>query len=426
MQTVIGIVKQLESTSGRNDKVRILKRHQDNELLKKVLLYTYDFTKVYGVGKKTLEGFVDFPLRQENESGFNDVFEMLDYLQGINLNNEVKAKIFCFITSHDKDERELYVRMLLKDLRIGATTKTINDAYGKLIPDFNVQLAQKFEDHADKVLGKELIISTKLDGIRLILLKEGDNIKLITRQGKLLDGCVEIEEEAAKLNDGAYDGELLKVNTGGLDSKELYQATKKITGKKGIKRDLEFHVFDYLSVDEFKNGESEHTCLNRKAMIKEILCDKGLKYIKEVPVLAITKDHKEIKALLDNAINNGQEGVMANVARAKYEFKRTNKLLKCKQFYTMDLEIIGFEEGQGRNAGTLGRVNVDFKGFVVGVGSGFTDEERDEIWSNKDRYLGRVMEVNYFEVTTDQHGNESLRFPTFNCIRESGKEVSYD
>ena len=91
-----------------------------------------------------------------------------------------------------------------------------------------------------------------------------------------------------------------------------------------------------------------------------------------------------------------------------------------------DLKIIGFEEGQGRLKNTLGKLICDYKGFELGVGSGFSDELRNEIWNNQNEYLGRIAEIQYFEETHNDKKELSLRFPVFKCMREDGKEVSYE
>ena len=117
---------------------------------------------------------------------------------------------------------------------------------------------------------------------------------------------------------------------------------------------------------------------------------------------------------------------MINISDALYEAKRTKNLLKVKAMQDCDLKIIGFEEGTGKNKGTLGAVIVDYKGFAVKVGSGFTDEDRKYFWENKDKLFGRVITVQYFEETTNKKDNSlSLRFPVFLELREEGKEVSY-
>ena len=92
----------------------------------------------------------------------------------------------------------------------------------------------------------------------------------------------------------------------------------------------------------------------------------------------------------------------------------------------MDLEIVGFEEGEGRLAGKLGAVLVRYKnGNVVKVGSGFSDELREMIWDHQDETLGKIIEVQYFEETKNADGGESLRFPIFKDFRSDKTEADF-
>ena len=93
---------------------------------------------------------------------------------------------------------------------------------------------------------------------------------------------------------------------------------------------------------------------------------------------------------------------------------------------TVDLRIIGFEEGSSKNAGKLGALIVDYKGNEVGVGSGFTDFDREFIWNNQDQYLGKICEVQYFEESKNKDGGVSLRFPVFKHLRTDKTEPSYN
>ena len=79
----------------------------------------------------------------------------------------------------------------------------------------------------------------------------------------------------------------------------------------------------------------------------------------------------------------------------------------------LDLEVVGFEEGTGRNEGRLGAILVKYKNNIVKVGSGFSDELRKEIWHDQNSWLGRTIVVKYFEETSNQNGGISLRFPVF-------------
>ena len=137
-------------------------------------------------------------------------------------------------------------------------------------------------------------------------------------------------------------------------------------------------------------------------------------------------DDSIIMKLLDEVTEQGEEGLMININSAPYECKRTKNLLKVKKMQTCDLRVIGFEEGEGKLKGTLGKIIVDYKGNEVGVGSGYSIEDRDYFWRNKEKLINRVIEIQYFEETTNQKNDKlSLRFPVYKKLREEGKEVSY-
>ena len=111
--------------------------------------------------------------------------------------------------------------------------------------------------------------------------------------------------------------------------------------------------------------------------------------------------------------------------RSPYHFGRTWDLLKIKLFKDCDLIITGFEEGTNKLQGTLGALILDYKGNELRCGSGFTDEQRKEIWENRDQYLGKIAEIKYFEETKNQNGGTSLRFPIFKDIRTDKTEPNY-
>jgi DNA ligase-1 len=93
---------------------------------------------------------------------------------------------------------------------------------------------------------------------------------------------------------------------------------------------------------------------------------------------------------------------------------------------TLDLEIVGFEEGEGRLVGTLGAILVRYKnGNTVKVGSGFSDRLRAELWRARGDFLGKIAEIQYFEETTNADGGISLRFPVFKDFRLDKLEADF-
>ena len=192
----------------------------------------------------------------------------------------------------------------------------------------------------------------------------------------------------------------------------------KISRKDGSKHGLKMLVFDFLPLEDFKAQHSIIPYSERRARLNSLFTlNPNLTYFNLLPILYTGTDTNKIMEFLNKNIAAGEEGIMLNDINAPYQFKRSNALLKVKKMNDLDLEVIGFEEGTNRHAGRLGALIVDYKGNKVKVGSGFSDELRDEIWQHKDEYLGTIVEVSYFEETSNQDGGISLRFPVFKDFR---------
>ena len=104
----------------------------------------------------------------------------------------------------------------------------------------------------------------------------------------------------------------------------------------------------------------------------------------------------------------GYEGVMVKDLDGTYaQGKRSSAWLKVKALETEDLPIVSVHEGTGRLAGTMGYVVVQLSDRLVRVGGGFTDEQRADIWADRDGVVGKFIEVSFQSVTPDG----SLRHP---------------
>ena len=266
-----------------------------------------------------------------------------------------------------------------------------------------------------------------MTGIRCVAIVDKNGVKLFSRQGKPIEGLHDLEEQLLWLPFGCYDGELL-LNKDNIPSKDLYRETVTVVNSKDQdKKNIVFNIFDTCEIKEFENGYCAVPCIERKKVVQELEEQMKPDWWKSVPILYYGKYNKDIvQQELNKQIALEHEGVMVNIANAPYEAKRTKNILKVKAMQDCDLKIIGFEEGTGKNKGTLGAIIVDYKGFEVRVGSGFTDQDREYFWANQNELVGRVITVQYFEETTNKKDNSlSLRFPVYLELREKGKEVSY-
>lgn len=426
MEKIIKIINQLREESSTNGKLKILKDNSENELLKKVLYYTYNPFMKYGMSEKTIKPIVnitEFP---------TNIFKLLDILSSSNINDNLRNEVNMFLGNiRSVEEQDLYKCMLLKDLKIGLNAKSINKIWKDLIPQFNVMLADKYFEKQQKVKGKEFIITQKLDGSRFVLIKDNlGNVKCYTRQGQEVNGLIEFENDFKLIpNNTVIDGEVL-LNKQGLHSKDLYRETMKEFRKKGEKHGLILNAFDILTFDEFKEGKSKTKCKDRKQQLHDLINNNNFTNIIEVPIRYIGKDENMIIKLLDEAVNNDEEGVMVNLADAVYECKRTTNILKVKKFQTCDVRVLDIIEGTGKNIGKLGAITIQFevngKYYTCDCGSGFDDSERELYYNNKELLLNKIVEIGYFEISQNSKTKEyGLRFPTWKgIIREDKNEIS--
>lgn len=296
--------------------------------------------------------------------------------------------------------------------------KSINSVIPGLIYGFSVQLANKYFDNPDKLIGKSFTITTKIDGGRIIALKRNNKIKFYTRQGQEYIGLVELEDELLNCfpDNICLDGELVAITT---DKQDTYKTTMKTCRTKSVeKHRLKMMVFDYMTADEFMNQPCNVNYENRRKYLDSLFSALNVKYFQLLPVLYSGTDTSQVVKLLEQQVNAGEEGIMININSALYCFDRTWNLMKVKKFNDTELKVVGFEEGSNKYSGTLGALLFEYKGNIVKVGSGFDDELRDLIWFAQPMYLGKYATVQYFSESKDSAGNISLRFPVFKDFRD--------
>ncbi len=411
-------VKEINESNSRLYKQSVLKKYKDDEVIKKYLQIAFDPFKRYGISSKKLSKKV------EGSTGFLDglcVFDLFAYLEE-HCTGTIAEIVECqlaldYVSSYDRECAALLKVLICKNLSIGCDAKTINKEIPNCIPRFDVMLAQKYFDKPERIEGKLFAITTKLDGFRLIAIKDSNgDVKFYSRVGQPVEGLIEIEAELKEHfpNNYALDGELTISNYFDMPSKEAYKKASKIIRLKGDtpKIGLTYRVFDCMSAENFMQRKCNKTYLERRVALDTF--DGVAEHIEVLPVLYQGGDTSKITEWLDKVVAGSGEGIMLNVLSEKYSWSRSWAIQKVKKFDSLDLEVVGAEEGSGRLSGTLGAIHVRYKdGNVVKVGSGFSDEERKLYWEHPERIINKIVEIKFFEETTNADGTFSLRFPTW-------------
>ena len=341
----------------------------------------------------------------------------------------------------DSDEWNTFLAPVLRrDLRAGISDKTINKICKKTdyeIPIFGCQLATNSEGRPEMKGIKRL--EPKLDGVRVLLMvipgaSEGVTTICFSRNGKLFENFQHIEEQVrnnwtkmvrkaatSNLSMGfVLDGEVI-----GNSFQELMRQARRKTDVQA--EDSVYNVFDILPLDAFREGHW-NAQLNKRIQILEDMRPviDTMPNVELLPHLMVNLDTAAGKDQLEryakDQVNAGFEGIMIKNCDAPYVCKRSTDWMKWKPTLTVDLEVVGVEEGTGRNLGRLGALVChgvdDGKEITVNVGSGFSDVDRDDYWTNRNLVIGRTAEVLCDVITQNQDGTYSLRFPRFIRFRD--------
>ena len=424
MKEVIKLFKQIQETSSTNDKKAIISANKNNELFKKCLTFLLDGNINTGLSAKKIKKKV---IKSEYIlPTFEDVMKYLAQ-NNTGTDNDI-SMIQAFLNEHGED-REFYEQMITKSFRLGADSKVVNSVIPGLIPTFEIQQAYPLSEKNEPKDGEWFALSQKLNGNNCSYYKG----KLISRQGKEFKGLQHIIDDIEKLPNHEnffFNGELMRKNIDNISDDQNFQiGTGIINSENEDKSCIYFNIYEVLPIEEFEKGESKLTYKNRRHDVLNPLSiaiyRAGLENISVIPIIYEGTDKSKIKELLKEFDSKGFEGLMLN-KDTKWKNKRNNGILKVKSFKHADILCTDVVEGDGKYKGTLGLIKCDYKGYELGVGSGFTDEQRDYYWNNKEEIIGKIVQIKYKCETKNKQGSLSVQFPIFEIVRNDKNEVSYN
>ena len=265
--------------------------------------------------------------------------------------------------------------------------------------------------------------SPKLDGIRVII-KDG---KVLSRNGKPIPNL--FIQSLLKTYHG-LDGELI---VGHPTHPNVFQLTT--SGVMSIEGtpNVRLYVFDcWYAEGGIDIRYNEVLKITQNSPISDI----------EVVPQIIVNSLEELYKFEEECLAKGYEGVMLRYPNAKYKNGRSTikegALLKLKRFSDSEAYVLGMEpllrnhNEAVKNAlghtersshkdnmvadSLLGALHVKdiHTGVEFSIGSGFTEEQRIDIWNKQISVIGSIVKYKYFEVGV----KDKPRFPIFLGFRD--------
>ena len=426
-------VNEMKSTSSLNEKKVIIDSIKDDEFITEALNYTYDPYKKYYVTSKTckkMSHLADDVLTSIVGDNPNDsFFSLLDHLnERLFTGHDSITNVVSYINAYP-EFKDLFYSIIDRNLEIRASESVINKVIPDLIPTFDVALATKYEPKFCDFENEVWLASRKLDGVRCIIRKEGDDIKAYSRQGNEFTTIQKVLDDVKLMSgDFVLDGEICLMDENG--NEDFQGIMKQIKRKDHTIDNPKYIIFDCLTLEEFDSKEGDISLTERLQRLPE---DDGV--FSDAKTLSILQQHliedeRQLLSMIADAEYQGYEGVMLR-KDSTYEGKRSKNLLKCKKFHDAEYEVLDIEfdehrvirEGKEVVIPMLANVWIEHKGYKVAVGSGWNQEQRIRYQANPEQLLGKTITVQYFEETKNQEGGLSLRFPTVKHVYEKGRTV---
>jgi DNA ligase-1 len=249
-------------------------------------------------------------------------------------------------------------------------------------------LAHEYQKRG-KGFGFPCFVQPKLDGTRAVGMP-GKGI--FSRLRKTFPHMEHILAEMAQLPaELILDGELY---TSELTFQEIVGLVKKETLKPGDAEKqlkIKYHVYDLM------NGR---TFQERYAELERLFQSRCFQHLVLVPTKSCSSE-SQMKEQHAAFVADGFEGIMLRSPTGAYKHSRSADLLKYKEFFDAEYEVVGFKEGEGQEKGCVLWTCKTKEGKTFHCRPRGTREDRVELFQNGSEYVGKKLTVRFQEETDD-------------------------
>lgn len=271
----------------------------------------------------------------------------------------------------------------------------------------------------------EMYASPKLDGIRCMI-QDGT---ALSRSLKPIRNK-HIQHILGREVFNGLDGEII---SGDPTADDVYRVTTSNVMRATGTPDFTFWIFD--------NFLDPHTYAYRQHEIHHVDptgIHPNIKVLKSISVFNM----KELQSYEQHCLSQGYEGIILRDPNSQYKHGRSTAkeggLTKVKRFTDAEARILSMEEqmknnnekkvnelGRGQRSshkenktpkGTLGALVCKDRttGIQFSIGTGFTDEIRDQLWKYKDSLIGQIVKYKYFDIGV----KDAPRHPVYLGLRD--------
>ena len=431
MKKVVEIIKELRSTSSRNEKESILLANKDNEILKKVFYLAYDPSVNFYIKSIPYEN--NWKHGEYFEYDENEEFEILfDVLETIYSRELTGNKAISFLTGvlseRSTEMQELVCNIVKKDLDCGVQTTTINKIWKGLITEPPYLSYTLFSEKLIKNFKLPCYSQIKLDGLYADVFVMKDSISYRSRSGinckfklpntveeRLMEMITDPEagfvlhcEALVRKGNSFTEFEERKIGNGYLNSDESDPDKVVIV------------LWDVVSIDEYNNRKSTEDYIERFNLVENIVEYVDTLHIQMVESRFCNTTQEVIDHFVE-ARYKGLEGTVIKSPKLKWKDGKVKYGLKLKNEFECELKIIGFQEHSKKHE-QVGAIFVESEDGIVKckVGSGLTDAQRKKFFLTQYEMIGKIVTVRGNDLVTNELKQDqySIFLPRFVEVRD--------
>lgn len=416
--TVEQILNSLRAESSSKAKAKILTENKTNAELEKIFKYAYDKVSfVYGVSKTTVEAY---ETDKKTESSLDDV---LNDLSARKVSGHKALELSKAFINSNPELKDLFLSILDRDLKVGINSKTLNKIWKGIIQKPKYCRCDVFSRKTANKIAFPAFIQLKCDGTyREAYVKDG-KVQFKTRSGEDYSNPV-LEEILKVLPDGYYTGEFTLGKADNPDANRA-EGNGNINSDNPNFENIHFTIWDFLTEEEYA-GITKTPYQIRFENLKFILDGLNSDLVHVVPCTLVNNIDEALEVVSDY-MNKGLEGGVLKSLGMHFKDGTSKEQLKIKLKVDVEVRCTGFIEGtkgtkyEGKNKVIVFETD---DGKIKGQCSGMTDAMVDEVTKNPQKYLNKVLSVQFNDlVKAEGHEYFALSHPRFVEWRDDKNET---
>jgi DNA ligase-1 len=429
------ILDEIANESSTKQKMVILGKYKDNELLKRVLYLANS-------------GRVKFYIKQIPEytkvSGEDTLEEALNQFTALS-SREVTGKdasdhLGTILSHLSSDDAYVIERIIGKDLKIkmgGNINKVIPDLFEETpymgCLSYKKEIVSKLFDNGNSCYGQ-----IKMDGqYGAEIIRNGD-VYGESRQGEpiILTGA-KFLLELSKLPDcvlnGEFtiDGEENRLTANGIMSslidiaKKIDERTEEETNKKKIEfkkkhkydydealNKIAYTVWDIITPYEYYNKSSDTPYNERLSKVTNLIKEYNLTMVRVVETVVLTSFEDALR-YFQHCLDRGLEGCVIKTINGLWRDGKKPNQVKMKLDMDVDLEIVGFNYGEKGKKNEFVIASLQCKssdGLLTAEPCGMDEKTMVDVTVRQEELLGTIVDVKSCGITNSK-GKHSLLHP---------------